>query len=263
MTPAILCPFEITMSVFIHRFSTTDLKVPHKGKYYYYHFTDEKSGHREVNCHWTILHLLFYQEIIHLWYRPNFSLSFLDCCLFPVLPNRIQKLMQRFKFMWSYWHCVLFFVSLWFLEILLFLPALERAEIISFSMSTDYKTRSGSCIFQTLKEPDCGNPVKTVCKIQDNYNIHYFRVRFPVQHCTWFNRVKSWCLLESCWPISAQQCLWCCLKIQRNCILDSSLCLTFFTQHHLWRGEKMNLCLWMINCLKIGLIMAALTDFHL
>lgn len=172
--------------------------------------------------------------------------------------------MQRFKFMWSYWHCVLLFVSLWFLEILLFLPALERAEIISFSMSTDYKNRSGSCISQTLKEPDCGNLVKTVCRIKDNYNIHYFRLRFPLRHCTWLHRDKCWCLfiVESCWPISAQQCLWFCLKIQRNYILDSSLCLTFFTQHQLWWGEKMNLCLWIINYLKIGLIMAAVTVIY-
>lgn len=221
MTPAILWPFEITMSVFIHHFSTTDLKVLHKGKYHYYNFTDEKSGHREVNCHWTISHLLFYQQIICLRCRSNFSLSFLDHSLFPVHPNRIQKLMQRFKFMWSYWHCVLLFVFLWFLEILLFLTALERAQIISFSVSTDYKTRSGSCISQTLKEPDCGNPVKTVCRIKDNYNIHYFRLRFPLQHCTWLHRVKSWCLfiLESCWPISAQQCLWLCLKIERNYVV--------------------------------------------
>lgn len=195
----------------------------------------------------------------------NFSLSFLDRSLFPIHPNRIQKLMQRFKFMWSYWHCVLLFVSLWFLEILLFLPALERAEIIPFSMSTDYKTRSGSCISQTLKEPDYGNPVKAVCRIKDNYNIHYFRLRFPLQCCIWLHRVKWWCLsiLESCWPISAQQCLWLCLKIQRKYISDSSLCLTFFTQHHLCRGEETNLCFRTTNCLKIGLIMAALTDFHL
>lgn len=64
MTPAILCLFEITMSVSIHHFSTTDLKVLHKGKYHYYPFMDEKSGHREVNCLCTTLHLLFYQQII-------------------------------------------------------------------------------------------------------------------------------------------------------------------------------------------------------
>lgn len=173
--------------------------------------------------------------------------------------------MQRFKFMWSYWHCVLFFVSLWFQEILLFLSALERTEIISFSMSTDYKNRSGSCISQTLKEPGLGNPVKTAGRIKDNYNIQYFRLQFPLPHCTWLHRVKCWCLfiLEPCWPTPVPQCLWLCLKIQRSYMLDSSPCLTFSTQHQLWQGEKMNLCLWMINCLQIGLVMAALTGFHL
>lgn len=140
MIPAIPCPFEITMSVFIHHFSIRDLKVLHKGKYQYYHFTDKKSRHREVNCHWTIPHLLFYHQIIHLWCRSNFSLSFLDRFLFPAHSDRIQRLVQRFKFMWSYWHCVLLFVSLWFLEILVYLPALERPEIISFLWAQITKT---------------------------------------------------------------------------------------------------------------------------
>lgn len=61
--------------------------------------------------------------------------------------------------------------------------------------------------------------------------------------------MKCWSLfiLDSCSPISVQQCLWLSLTIQRNYILNSSLCLTFFTQHQMqWRG-KMNLCLWMTN----------------
>lgn len=180
MTPAIPCPFEITMSVFVHCFSTTDLKVLHKGKYYYHHFRDSKSRHWEVNCCWTIPHLLFDHQIIHLRCRSNFSLSFLDHTLSPAHSHRIQRLVQRFKFMWSYWHGVLLFVSLWFLEIFVYLPALGRAEIISFSMSTDYKNRSGSCIFQTLKEPDCENSAKTVCRIKDHYNIQYFWLRFAL-----------------------------------------------------------------------------------
>lgn len=52
-------------------------------------------------------------------------------------------------------------------------------------------------------------------------------------------------------------------EIQKKFIFDSSLCLNFYTQHQFWRGEKMNLCLWMINCLKVGLIMAAVKEFHL
>ena len=162
------------MSIFMHYFSPTALKVLHKDCYHYYHFTDERSGHKEVNCHWTILQLLFYRQIIHLRCRSNFRLSFVDHSVFPVHPNRIWKLMQQFKFMWSYWHCVLLFVSLWFLESLLFLPAFERAEIMSFLMSTDYKNRSGSCISQNLKKPDCGNPVKTVYRIEYNYSTHYY-----------------------------------------------------------------------------------------
>lgn len=84
MTPAIPCPFEIIMSVFVHGFSTTDLRVLHKGKYHYHHFRGKKSRHREVNCCWTIPHLLFGHQIIHLQCRSNFSLSFLDRSL-PVL----------------------------------------------------------------------------------------------------------------------------------------------------------------------------------
>lgn len=52
-------------------------------------------------------------------------------------------------------------------------------------------------------------------------------------------------------------------KIQEKLIFDSSLCLNFYTQHQLWWGEKKNLCLWMINCLKVGSIMAAVKGFHL
>lgn len=52
-------------------------------------------------------------------------------------------------------------------------------------------------------------------------------------------------------------------KIQKKFTFDSSLCLNFYTQHQFWRGEKMNLCLWMTNCLKVGLIMAAVKEFHL
>lgn len=132
MIPAIPHPFEITMSVFVHDFSTTGLEVLHKGRYHYYHFMGQKSRHCEVNCPWTIPHSLFDHQIIHLPCRSHFSLSFLDCSLSLAHPNRIQRLVQRFKFMWSYWYCVLLFVSLWFLEILVYLPASERAEIISF-----------------------------------------------------------------------------------------------------------------------------------
>lgn len=240
MIPAIPCPFEITMSVFVHHFSTTDLKVLHKGKYHYYHFTDQKSRHREVNCHWTVPHLLFDHQIIHLWRRSNFSVSFLHRSLSPAHPRRIQRLVQRFKFMWSYWHCVLLFVSLWFLEILVYLPASERAEIISFSMSTDYKTRSGSCIFQTLKEPDCENSAKTVCRIKDHYNIQYFWLKFALQHCSWLHRLKCLCLfiLESPWPISAQECSWLCLKFRRSLFLTVACAWTFTPSINCGEGKK-------------------------
>lgn len=239
MIPAIPHPFEITTSVFVHGFSTTGLEVLHKGRYHYYHFMGQKSRHCEVNCPWTIPHSLFDHQIIHLPCRSHFPLSFLDCSLSLAHPNRIQRLVQRFKFMWSYWYCVLLFVSLWFLEILVYLPASERAEIISFFYEHRLQNQIWFMHLPTLKEPDCESSAKTVCGIKDHYNIQYFWLKFALQHCSWLRRLKCWCLfiLESSWPISAQECSWLCLKF-RSLFLTVACAWTFIPSINCGEGRK-------------------------